>query len=224
MEKRVDRRLFTLIELLVVIAIIAILAAMLMPALGAAKEQARRTLCAGNIRQYATGLVLYATDYSGFLPSQQTWGSSSLGPYVPDKIRGSNLDSIKSTACPTNDSVNSSKLQGGSTPWPDYYITAFKGNFIGLTIASYGGSPSWPYQYPNIQKAKLSSKAVLVYEMWTPYSYDIWNTETYIPAYPGNCHMGGRTMGYLDGRASSIRPLPDFAEYANRLAVLSDFN
>jgi len=60
---------FTLIELLVVVAIIAILAAMLLPALAAAREKARRTACLNNLNQMAKGLAGYASDYMGYYPS-----------------------------------------------------------------------------------------------------------------------------------------------------------
>jgi len=100
--KRV-RRGFTLIELLVVVAIIAILAAMLLPALAQAREKARQASCMNNLKQLGLTIALYANDYEDFCVNGNggSYWCQKMFPYLPSSSQtGSNKSRV--FRCPSD--------------------------------------------------------------------------------------------------------------------------
>jgi prepilin-type N-terminal cleavage/methylation domain-containing protein/prepilin-type processing-associated H-X9-DG protein len=78
--RRKNIRAFTLVELLVVIGIISVLIAVLLPALGKARESARQVQCLSNMRQISVAIISFATDHNGVMPGS---GGSQIQYYDP---------------------------------------------------------------------------------------------------------------------------------------------
>jgi len=86
-RQNTKKRGFTLIELLIVIAIIALLAAILFPVFGRARENARRASCSSNLRQIGLAMQQYATDYDSFYPAVLQCQAALVSGNCPSGVR-----------------------------------------------------------------------------------------------------------------------------------------
>jgi len=208
------RRAFTLIELLVVIAVIAILAALVMPAILSAMRQAGTTNCKSNVHQIGLANQLYTNHFAQFLPCYGDWYPNgyearlisppwAVLPYINDR---------KAYLCPADPTpadpwwwnLNHFDLTELSYMWNEHIMTS----------ALYPSGRSQPIStYPKPQKTGLVSDGRCMPNGWT------WKTampyEMYTSSRIDFDHDGKVNMLYLDQSVQSV-PQIDLA------SVLSD--
>ena len=129
-----SRRAFTLIELLVVIAIIAILSAMLLPAVAKAKSKAQRIACVSNLRQSGIGIILWSQDQEGrypwiVKPPEGSYGLSETWQHF--SVISNELSTPKVLHCPTDKTRPSAESFNGVNG-----LTTLKNNALSYAIGT----------------------------------------------------------------------------------------
>ena len=133
---------FTLIELLVVIAIIAILAAMLLPALAKAKEKAKRIQCVGNLKQVGLACLMYAGDFRDVFPPAAF--NTGWGVVNPWQLSAELAASATQLGLNTNAVVNNSVISPTIWSCPNRpTLPARSGNTWAIGYQYYCGVTTW---------------------------------------------------------------------------------
>ena len=210
------KKAFTLIELLVVIAVIAILAAILLPALAKSKERAMRASCLNNTRQIGMGALMYAGDYKNTLPQDTLSGDWPHDMTIADVDlwQSAGLQNPKVFYCPGTLAI----INGNETNWWNFTSTrrvlgymffnkrSSTDNRVGINGCFFIGRLS-DTNFPT--EAVLVADETMSLTQNAPYNFVIPSSNVpplyggaYRPAHRDGSYPAGGNMMFLDGHVA----------------------